>query len=355
MDFYELLEIPRTASLEDIKKSYKKLAREYHPDKTTGDKELEEKFKLITEAYSVLSDPEKRSNYDKYGKDSLNNQGPFQEGFNFMNMNDIFKNMMFDDFPGFQNTQRNVDMIEINIDINDIYYGTTKHVEFEVNDLCGQCKGNGTTDPNGILKCHVCKGAGSSTQQLGPFMMKSTCGSCMGKGQIIKNGKACSMCLGRKTCFVKRKFDLKIPKGVPNNFELRKQNKGAYDESAKRNNDIIFRFIYKIDDNYQISQNGDVTFKVNITIDELLSGFSKHIIIYNDLYKLKSKSYFNPNKKVVIKEKGLKSNSNLILQFNILYTDSSRLEKYADVLRKITNIQLNEKDGEDEYIIQNLL
>lgn len=375
MDLYEKLHLDRSASIDDIKKSYKKLAREHHPDKTNGDKESEDKFKEITDAYSILTDPVKKEQYDKYGKTSFDDNG-MQE----MDISGMFQKMMFgggfpgfggDGFPGFggvggddgftgfrHHQPPSIDIINIDIDINDIYYGNTKHVEFEVNDICPTCKGIGATDPSAIVKCHACKGEGSQFQQLGPFMMKATCSSCMGKCQIIKNGKACTMCSGKKTCYVKRKFDLKIPKGIPNKFEIKMPGKGAYDLKIKKNNDIVFVFTYNIEKPYKIESNGDVSYQLNITIDDLLGGFNKHVLIYNDTFVIKSKHYFNPTKKAIIKGKGIKSSTNLIIDFNVIFSDSVRLEKYRDVLCKVVNVSPDiseNKDVSNEYIIQNIL
>jgi DnaJ-class molecular chaperone len=173
----------------------------------------------------------------------------------------------------------------------------------------------------------------------------------MGKGQAIKSGRACTLCSGKKTCFVKRKFDLKIPKGVPNEYEIKMPNKGAYDVDSKQHGDIVFRIMYKIEKPYSIRPNGDVVYRLDISIDELLSGFKKVVTIYKDKFMLVSNHYFNPNKKTIIKGKGLKSNSNLYIEFNVVYTDSVRCEKYQEAFAKIFGVTKSQDEEETSMTI----
>ncbi len=362
-DLYSILKVSKDASPDDIKKAFRKLAIEYHPDKNNGDKQREEMFKKIGEAYSILSDPDKKRQYDQFGTINPGGQGgvpvdlndilksmfgdmmgggvqmggiPMGGGFSFMFMDggDPFGN-----FNGFQPKKKNeADIVDIDIDICDIYYGNNKKVEFEMLELCEKCNGSGAYDQSQIIKCITCNGQGSITQQIGPFFMqKMTCQSCMGKGNMIK--RPCSMCKGEKCVYNKKVFELKIPKGIPNNYEIKMEKKGSYSQTTKQQKDMIFKFKYKIDVPYELDDI-NVIYTVDLTIDELLGGFQKQIILYKDPITLSSEKYFNPTNPIIIKEKGLynikkQKTGDLYLKFNIIFTDCERLGKYNEVLQKI--------------------
>lgn len=373
-DLYNILKLSKTATKEEIKKSFRKLAVDHHPDKNNGNKESEEEFKRINEAYNILSDDDKRRQYDQFGIIDGQNNGNAS-----VDINDILKNMfgggininqsfstnapggfsfvfedgsgngmddiehMFGGIPGFPFGNRmrkhEVDVVEIAVDICDIYYGNNKKVEFELLEQCSKCNGSGANDPSNIIKCIACNGQGNITQQIGPFFMqRSTCPSCLGKGNIIK--KACNTCKGDKTVYAKKQFELKIPKGIPNNHEIKMEKKGSFNKDTKKNKDMIFKFKYKIEEPYKLDENNNVIYNININIEELLSGFSKKIPLYKDDILLYSNCYFNPNDYLIVKEKGLyniKNNttSDLLFKFNIDFINSDRLSKYNDVLQKV--------------------
>ena len=384
-DLYSILDVSKTASQEDIKKAYKKLAIKYHPDKCRNDnekKENEDKFKEINQAYSILSNPEKRDKYDKFGTvdDTMNMGGG-------MNMDDILKDMfgggfssggqngsfsfMFMDgmgnvqqggsgfggaFPMFHNVQKQMkkmDTIEVQIDINDIYYGQTKKVEFEMLDKCESCNGTGAQDPSHILKCITCQGNGIIQQQVGPFFTQSTiCPSCAGEGTTVQHNKHCTKCKGKKTFYNKKVFELKLPKGIPNQYEVVMEGKGAYNQQAKTNNDIRFRFIYNIKEPYQLEENKTVHYHLSITLEELLGGFTKTIEVYKEKIVLSSDHYFNPLKTLVLHDMGVydmkgEKQRDLHIHFNILYSDNERYKKYADVMKKVLKVSKDKKEEED--------
>jgi len=371
-DLYEILKVSKTATKEEIKKSFRKLAVDLHPDKNNGNKESEEEFKKINEAYNILSDDEKRKQYDQFGIIDGQNNGNAS-----VDLNDILKNMfggggininqsfgshpggfsfVFEDggngiddienmfgIPGFpfggRMKKHEVDVVEIEIDICDIYYGNNKKVDFELLEQCSKCNGSGANDPSNIIKCLTCNGQGNITQQIGPFFMqKSTCPSCIGKGNIIK--KPCNTCKGEKTVYSKKQFELKIPKGIPNNHEIKMEKKGSYNKDTKKNKDMIFKFKYKISEPYKLDEHNNVIYTININIEELLGGFYKNIPLYKDHVILFSDRYFNPTNYIVVKEKGLyniKNNttSDLLIKVNVEFINSDRLSKYNDVLQKV--------------------
>jgi len=350
MDPYGVLKVSKDASNEEVKKAFRKLAVEHHPDKNPGNKQSEEIFKNINEAYSILSDPEKRRMFDQFGTvDGIPNNQP--------NFDEVLKNMFGTsfsfsfgggapagnpfDFFGEQRQTKEVDVVEIMVDINDIYYGHTKGVEFEILDKCDKCNGLGAQDPSGIVKCITCNGQGHIIQQMGPFFMqKIHCPSCNGRGQSIKQNKTCQQCKGEKACFVKRVFQLIIPKGIPDRHEVHMEKKGSFIPEKGFNKDMIFKFKHDIKPPYTLDQHGNVTMTIDVTIEELLGGFTKIIMLYKDQVTIKSDHYFNPTKVVIVKEKGVfhikkQKHADLHLKFNVIFTDGERLIKYHEVFHKV--------------------
>jgi len=351
---YELLGVSKDASEEDIKKAFKRKAIEFHPDKTAGDKDKEDKFKEINEAYSILSDPEKRKMYDLGLYDQMHGGGGPGPDMNHP-FGDIFASFFgsgmggaempfgFSFGPGgpTRRQQRRVDFIGINLNINDLYYGTTKKIEFELLDKCGKCNGTGANDPSHIVKCMTCNGTGMAQQRITPFMISAgPCFSCQGKGEV-RTGKACGNCKGDKTVYKKRTFELNLPKGISDMNEVHMERKGAYDVNTGENNDIVFKLNYHIPSEYQIdAKTGNVEYTIHITIDDLLGGFEKTVTIYNEKFTFVSDGYFNPNNTVTIEGKGLlvaktKKQGDLYVKFVIDFTEGERLIKYKEILRKI--------------------
>lgn len=357
-DLYNILGVSRDASAEDIKKAYRNLAMKHHPDKNPDNKDCEEKFKKINEAYGVLSDHQKRQTYDVHGTLEGMPTGPG------MNPHDIFSQMfggmngggfsfVFSDgspfgedifsgaFPGHHRRKNEAEAIEISVDINDIYYGNNKKVEFELLDQCDKCNGTGAQDPSQIITCITCKGQGNITQQLGPFFVQqSMCPSCNGKGSIIKNNKYCTKCNGEKVHYNKCIFELKIPKGIPNGHEVKMEGKGSFVKETKKKKDLIFRFKHSISHPYQIDNNMNVIYTISLTIEELLAGFKKNIKLFKDDVTIKSDKYFNPLRPLVIKEKGIfnikkQRYGDLIFKVDVQFIDSERLSKYNEILQKV--------------------
>ena len=365
MNPYEVLGVAKTSSTDEIKKAFRKKAMELHPDKNPGDKQKEDAFKQVNEAYDILSDPEKKQQYDMFGHipgGAAPPPGP-------TNFDDIFSTFFgpgggptpFGGFhfggggggPQQQRPPKRMDVISVKIPLHEIYYGATKKIEFELLDMCQKCEGTGANDPSSVIKCITCRGKGMIHQQMGPFMVaQSTCPSCQGRGEV-RQGKACQNCRGDKTCYKKRAFEMKIPKGMKNRFELKMPNKGAYNAESKEYNDIMFSFHYDIPSNYQVDEGtGSVTLTQNITIDELIAGFNKKIKIYNDEYTLISHHYFNPNKPIIVPNKGLlnmdtNKQADLYIAFNINFTEGEKLVKYREVFHKIYKKNENDEPTED--------
>lgn len=376
---YNVLGISKNASPEEIKKAFRKQAIQYHPDKAAEDKKEEytAKFKEINEAYTVLSDPDKRAFYDRTGQ--VNDQ-PGSGMPDMADLSDIFGQMFgggggggssfsfafggpggmhmhsgggngmpFDDIFGHMfggggggggpNKPRN-EIINVKITLTEVYHGTTKKIEFEILDMCGKCQGTGASDPTSIIKCMMCKGEGRVARQINPFMVSmSVCDSCGGRGTTIKNNKICTSCKGEKTQYTKRMYELAIPKGISNQHIVKVPGKGSWNEMTKQHGDIMFRMIYDIHPPYALEGN-DVIYNMDITLEELLCGFDKTIDVHGEATLILSKGYFNPVNHHCIQGKGIPGNKrtrdgDFYIRFNIVYDNNNRMIKYADIFQKV--------------------
>jgi molecular chaperone DnaJ len=229
-DYYEILGVSRTATDEELKKAYRKLALKYHPDRNPGNKQAEEKFKEINEAYAVLSDPEKRQRYDRFG-----HAGGFEGvgGFDFGQggFGDIFGDI-FEDFFGGATSSRTQRRAERG---NDLRYNLTlsfeeaafgKDVKIKIPRLenCSECHGTGAKPGSQIRSCSTCGGSGQIRFQQGFFTVARTCHYCRGEGRIIQ--ERCSHCGGEKKVRRERTLDVKIPAGIESDCSLRLLGEG---------------------------------------------------------------------------------------------------------------------------------
>lgn len=229
-DYYEILEVEKTASGEEIKKSYRQLALKHHPDRNKGNKESEEKFKEAAEAYEVLSDPEKRQIYDRYGHEGLQQTG-FQ---GFRNFEDVFSSFgdIFEEFFGFgsSRSRRNVvrrgaDLrLELTIEFMEAVFGKETEIEVSRHEVCEECHGQGTKGGAAPAVCSACGGRGQVTRSQGFFSISTTCPKCQGSGTEIKD--PCEQCRGVGRILKSKKLTVKIPGGVETGSRLRLQGEG---------------------------------------------------------------------------------------------------------------------------------
>ncbi len=232
-DYYEILGVERTASGEEIKRSYRRLAMKYHPDRNPGNAEAETEFKSCAEAYEVLIDTDRRSRYDQYGHAGLR-QTPGHD-FRSMNVEDIFS--MFADIFG-NNTQggrggtrrgqpRGYDLeTEVEITLEEVLAGTERDVEFKRLDVCATCKGTGAKPGSNPVKCPTCDGHGQVQQTGfgGMFRMVTTCPNCRGRRTIIS--EKCSDCRGQGRVPLQRKLNVKLPQGIADGQIVRVSGEG---------------------------------------------------------------------------------------------------------------------------------
>ena len=230
-DYYEILGIGKNADQQEIKSAYRQLAVKYHPDKNAGNKEAEERFKEAAEAYSVLSDPEKRTRYDRFGHAGVS---PGTGGFDpdiFSDFSDILGDFFgFGDFfgrPGGQRhqAQRGADLrYDLRISFDDAVSGVSTKIKIPRMENCGTCDGSGADPDKGLTTCSACSGRGSVRYQQGFFTISRTCSSCHGTGQIVRS--PCSVCSGRGQLRKEKVLEIRIPPGVDEGSRLRVAREG---------------------------------------------------------------------------------------------------------------------------------
>jgi molecular chaperone DnaJ len=243
-DYYELLNISRDADPEQIKKAYRKLAMEYHPDRNNGSTEAEERFKELSEAYETLKDPQRRAAYDRYGKEGVRGQGaaggPFHGGFDLHDaietfMRDFGGGGGFDDIfsgrrPGGRRRRAAGEPLRIRLPLTleEVVLGATKTVRLGILETCGSCEGSGSAEAGASEVCPTCKGGGEERvvqrSVFGQFVSVTTCRSCGGEGTIIR--KPCPTCHGEGRVRKEQEIPVEVPPGVTSENYITLRGKG---------------------------------------------------------------------------------------------------------------------------------
>jgi molecular chaperone DnaJ len=235
-DFYEVLGVARDASDEDIKRSYRKLAMQFHPDRNVGDAEADIKFKEAAAAYEVLRDPEKRRRYDRYGHAGLDGAG-LHQFTDAQSVVDLFGDVLGDLFGmrgGRRGPQGGRDLeVEVQIDLLEAARGTKKSFPIPREELCGDCNGSGARKGSSPQSCKRCNGQGAVLLSQGFFRVQQTCRACGGRGQVITDH--CPTCRGHGRVVAKREIEVTIPPGVDTGNRVRLTGEGeAGDPGAPR-------------------------------------------------------------------------------------------------------------------------
>lgn len=320
-DYYETLGVSKDASDAEIKSAFRKLAKQYHPD-VSKEENAEAKFKEIQEAYAVLSDEQKRSQYDQFGHAAFDGAGGAggyggfggfdASGFDF---GDIFDNIFGGGFGGFGGSSRNANrarsgndkLMRIRLTFEEAIYGCEKDIKLEVNDKCDECSGKGGFNEETCPNCH---GSGTVTTEqrtmFGTFMSKTTCNKCNGLGKSFK--KTCSSCHGSGRVVSNKTITVNVPSGVDNGNRLRLSGKGEAGINGGPNGDLYLEFVVESHNFYERDGN-DIYLKVPITISEAVLGCKKEIPTIHGNIKLSIPAGSSNGDKQRVKGKGIENES----------------------------------------------
>ena len=254
-DFYDVLGVGKNASPDELKTAYRKLAVKHHPDKNPGDKTSEDKFKEASEAYGILSDQEKKQNYDNFGHAAFEGGGGRQgsAGFGGADFSDIFEDF-FGDFGGGgrsrggrSSNNRGSDLrYDLSITLEEAYQGKKQDIKFSTTEKCTTCKGNGSKPGSSPDKCTVCGGNGKVRSNQGFFTVQQTCPQCAGSGEEITN--PCNDCNGQGNKQTSKKLSVTIPKGVDDGTRIRLAGKGEAGSKGGASGDLyLFINVYTHD------------------------------------------------------------------------------------------------------------
>lgn len=307
-DYYALLGVHRNATDAEIKRAYRRLALQYHPDKNPGDKAAEEKFKEINEAYEVLSDSEKRAYYDRYGVAPGAQAGPGGAGFGGFGagMGDIFGDI-FEEFFG---TGRRTgpmatagEDLRYNLTISflDAAFGTTKRIRVPRWERCLDCDGTGARSREGIKTCDACRGSGQIRFQQGFFSISKTCTRCRGEGRVIVD--PCPACHGRKRVERERTLSIKIPAGVETGNTIKLTGEGELGMHGGPPGDL---YVYLTVEDHPIfrREGQDIICEVPVSFTQAALGAEIEVPTLNGSARIKIPPGTQPGHVIRLKGKG---------------------------------------------------
>lgn len=355
-DYYEVLGINKGAGDDEIKKAYRKQAKKYHPDAHPGDKEAEEKFKEVNEAYEVLSDSSKRAKYDQFGHAAFDQNGGFGGGSGFggmdFDMGDIFGSMF--GFGGASSRRNNGPMrgndvsMDMRITFEEAVFGATKEVSVSVVDTCDTCGGTGAKPGTHAESCKKCNGTGQEryVQQsiFGSMTSVRTCSACGGSGKTIKD--PCTTCGGKGRVRKTKKFEVNIPKGIDNGQTIRLAGRGDSGIRGGSPGDLLIT-IYVSNHSYFVRKGTNIFCDVPISFVQAALGDTITVKTIDGEEKLTIKPGTQPETVMTIRGKGAPNVRNPRMRGDQVITlkvkvPTSLTSSQKDLLRKFA-----EETGED--------
>ena len=324
-DYYEVLGVDKSATADDIKRAYRKLAVKYHPDKNPGNKEAEEKFKEAAEAYSVLSDSDKKMKYDQFGHAGVDGAGPdFSGGFGNLNdiLNDLFGGAFGGGFGGFggfgggfgggqrrERVYRGRDIrVRVKLTLEEIAKGVEKEISIEKNVPCPDCGGRGARNSSDIKTCPACNGTGQVQRVVNSFLGQtvtySTCQQCGGEGKIISN--PCHTCNGTGLVRQRESIKVKIPAGVEAGMQMTVQGEGHAAKNNGINGDLLVVIEEQEHPDFRREGSNLLYTKVISIVDAML-GCEVEIPCLDGKYKVKVEPGTQSGTVVRLRGKGLPS------------------------------------------------
>ena len=272
-DYYDVLGVSKDASADQIKSAYRKLAVKYHPDKNKNDKTAEDKFKEASEAYHVLSNSERKQNYDNFGHAAFENGGGGRGGFgNFdfsSSFSDIFEDFFGEGFGGGRRSRRSNNRgsdlrYDLSISLEEAYTGKKQDIKFSTSERCDTCSGSGSKPGHDAGSCSMCGGHGQVRSSQGFFTVQQTCPQCAGSGEMITH--PCSSCNGQGKKQASKRISVTIPKGVDDGTRIRLAGKGEAGSRGASNGDL---YLFINVDRHDLFKRSDVNlffeFPISIT------------------------------------------------------------------------------------------
>ncbi len=353
-DYYEVLEVAKTASAEEIKKAYRKKAIQYHPDKNPGDAAAEEKFKEAAEAYEVLSDQNKRARYDQFGHAGVGGAGGGFGGGG-MSMEDIFSQFGdifgghfggFGGFGGFGQRGRRVNRgsdlrVKVKLSLKEILKGVDKKIKVKKYVSCSPCSGTGAEDGTAVQTCETCNGSGVVTRVantiLGQMQTTTTCSTCNGEGKTIT--KKCAHCNGEGIVREDEVILINIPAGVAEGMQLSMQGKGNAARRGGINGDLLI-VVEEEEDPNLIRDENDVIYNLFLTFPTAALGGTVEVPTIDGVAKVKIEPGTQPGKVLRLRNKGLPSingfghgdeliNVNVYVPENLTEKEKSAIEEFT--------------------------
>lgn len=319
-DYYEILEVSKDASPEEIKKAYRKQALKFHPDRNPGDKEAEEKFKEAAESYEVLSDQQKRQRYDQFGHagvgSAANGSGHFTNADDiFSHFGDIFSDFGFGGFGGFggsrsrggQRVNKGSNLrVKVSLTLEEIAKGAEKKLKVNKYIACDTCSGTGARGKDGFTTCSTCNGSGHVTRitntMLGRMQTSSPCPNCGGEGKIIKD--KCNTCFGEGIVKSDDVIKINIPAGVGEGMQLNVSGKGNAARRGGVNGDLLV--VIEEQKHPELIRDGnDLLFLLYLTFPQAALGDTVEVPTVEGKVKIKIEPGTQPGKILRLRGKGL--------------------------------------------------
>ena len=356
-DFYEALGVTKDASSDQIKAAYRKLAVKHHPDKNKGDKASEDKFKEASEAYHVLSNSERKQNYDNFGHAAFENGGGGRGGFGNFDFSSSFSDIFEDFFGDFGGTgerrgRKNSNLrgsdlrYDLSISLEEAYAGKKQDIKFSTSEKCNTCKGSGSKPGQEVGACSMCGGNGQVRSNQGFFTVQQTCPQCSGNGEEITN--PCRDCNGQGKKQTSKRLSVTIPKGVNDGTRIRLAGKGEAGSRGAGSGDLyLFINVYSHDLFKRSDEN--LFFECPISIADAALGTAIEIpTIDGGKAKIKIPSGTQSGKQFRLKDKGMpylrgSENGDLYVKVNTEVPVSLNKEQ-KELLEKFREIE-NEKSN----------
>lgn len=355
-DYYKILGVSRDASEEEMKKSYRKIAMQYHPDRNPGNKESEERFKVASEAYEVLRDPEKRGIYDRFGIEGLKGTG----FTGFRGFDDIFSTFgdIFEDFFGFGTSYNRrtrarpgADLrYDLKISFLDAAFGKETEIEIPQNEVCDLCNGTGAESGTYPTHCPNCKGTGQVTRSQGFFTISTTCGKCHGEGKVIQ--RPCKDCRGLGRVRKTKRISLKIPPGVDTGSKLRIRGEGEEGERGGPSGDL-FVFLYVEPHDFFSREGDDIVCQILINFPQAALGTVIEIPTLNGKKDLTIPKGMESGEILKIKGEGFPKlrgygRGDLLVQI-IVKTPKNLTKRQEEILREFEGLSKKREGGEEGW------